>query len=98
MPDNPDDQQQTYSPPGNWRDPTSQSNDFWTNLGQAMGEMQRPQGASQQQALAAAGWTPQPKQAGSGSSVDLEQLAQLLQQRAGTQSLAQTNVAGLLGI
>jgi hypothetical protein len=70
MADDPKDQQQspqvTWSPPGNWQDPTSQGNDFWTNLGQMMGTNIQPQNAAQAQSIAAAGWTAHPTAGGGG--------------------------------
>ena len=70
MADDPKDQQQspqvTWSPPGNWQDPTSQGNDFWTNLGQMMGANIQPQNAAQAQSIAAAGWTAHPAAGGGG--------------------------------
>ena len=70
MADDPKDQQQspqvTWSPPGNWQDPTSQGNDFWTNLGQMMGTNIQPQNAAQAQSIAAAGWTAHPAAGGGG--------------------------------
>jgi hypothetical protein len=70
MADDPKDQQQspqvTWSPPGDWRDPTSQGNDFWTNLGQMTGANIQPQNAAQAQSIAAAGWTAHPTAGGGG--------------------------------
>ena len=70
MADDPKDQQQSpqvyWSPPGNWQDPTSQGNDFWTNLGQMMGTNIQPQNAAQAQSIAAAGWTAHPVAGGGG--------------------------------
>jgi hypothetical protein len=103
MADDPKDQQQspqvTWSPPGDWRDPTSQGNDFWTNLGQMMGANIQPQNAAQAQSIAAAGWTAHPVAGGGGGiggmaapagapgtgggPMTLEQLMQALQQRQG---------------
>ena len=103
MADDPKDQQQspqvTWSPPGNWQDPTSQGNDFWTNLGQMMGANIQPQNAAQAQSIAAAGWTAHPAAGGGGGiggggmagtpgapgggPMTLEQLVQMLQQRQG---------------
>ncbi|HXI58314.1 MAG TPA: hypothetical protein VNO55_19740 [Polyangia bacterium] len=92
-PDDPD--KQTWTPPGNWRDPTSQSNDFWTNLAQAQGIAQHPQGAAQQQSLAAAGWTAQPSPQQQVSPQTLQQIVQMLQQRQ--PGVARPATPGLLG-